>query len=73
MLCPSGLQGTLEVVRNLHFYNFSFDPDRPYCRLRRFELRNVETGDAKCYARAPGNDLFEQPQLLPAQLWKIKE
>src|SRR6516164_9690127 len=74
MLRAGVLQGTLEVIRHLHFYNFSFDPDRPYCRLRRFELRCVKTGDAKdCYAREPGNDLFEQPHLFSAQLREIKK
>src|SRR5262249_35105927 len=71
---PGSLQGTLEIIRDLHLYNFSFDPDRPYRRLRRVELRCVKAGDAKDrYPGESGNDLLEQPQLLPAQFRKIKE
>jgi ABC-type uncharacterized transport system substrate-binding protein len=37
-------------------------------------LRRVEVRDAKdCYAREPGNNLLEQPNLFPAQLRKIKK
>src|SRR5215467_10517960 len=74
MLCSGGLQGTLEIVRDSHFHNFSFERERPYRRLRRCELRRVEAWDAKdCYTREPRNDLFEQAHLFPAQLREIKK
>src|SRR6516162_6220473 len=74
MLCPGDLQGMLEVIRDSHFHNFSFEREGPYRRLRRCELRRVEAGDAKnCYTREPRNDLFEQPHLFPAQLRDVKK
>src|SRR5215469_8300115 len=74
MLCSGDLQSTLEVIRDLHFHNFSFERERPCRRLRRCELRRVEARDAKnCYTREPRNDLFEQPHLFPAQLRDIEK
>src|SRR6516162_2362803 len=74
MLCSGGLQGTLEVIRDSDFHNFSFERERPCRRLRRCELRRVEVRDAKnCYPREPRNDLFEQAHLFPAQLRDIKK
>jgi len=38
------------------------------------QIARVKAGDAKdCYAREPGNDLFEQPNLFPVQLREIKK
>jgi hypothetical protein len=52
VLCSGGLQGTLEVIRDSHFHNFSVERERPYRRLRRCELRRVEAWDAEdCYTR----------------------
>ena len=66
MLCSGGLQGALEVIRDSHFDNFSFERERPYRRCRRCELRRVEAQDAKdCYTRETGNDLFEQRTCFP--------
>ena len=74
MLYPGGLQGTLEVIRDLHFYNFSFERERPCHRLRGCELSRVEFRDANdCYTREPGNDLFEKPHQFSAQLREIKK
>jgi hypothetical protein len=59
---PGGLQGLLEVIGDPHFYDFSFECERPHHRLGRGKLRSVKAVDAKdCYAREPGNDLLEQP------------
>jgi hypothetical protein len=74
MSCPGGLQGLLEVIGGPHFHNFSFERKRSHRRLGSCKLRRVKAGDAKdCYAREPGNDLFEQPYLFPAQLREIKK
>ena len=47
MLYPGGLLGTLEVIRNLHFHNFSFERERPHRRLGCCELSGVEAWDAQ--------------------------
>jgi hypothetical protein len=74
MLCSRDLQGTLEVIRDLHFHKFSFERERLDRRLCCGELRRVETRDAKnCYAREARNNLFEQPHLFPAQLRDVKK
>jgi len=49
MLCSGDLQGTLEVTRDFHFHNFSFERKRR-C-LRRGELRHLEARDAKIARR----------------------
>ena len=74
MPSPGGLEGLLKGIGDPHFHNFSFEPERPRRRLGCCKLRRVKVGDAKdCYARELGNNLLEQPNLLPAQLGKIKK
>ena len=55
MLRSGGLQSTLEVIRDLHFHNFSFERKRPYRRFRGCELRRIEARDTKdCYTSRAG-------------------
>ena len=68
------LHSATQLIGNPHLQNFSFNPDGSCRRLSCYELQRVEVGDAKdCYAREPGNDFFEQHQLLATQLRDIQK
>ena len=72
MLYPGGLLGTLEVIRNLHFHNFSFERERPHRRLGCCELSGVEAWDAQPHDVLEDNAAGGQRARFPVERWRVK-